>query len=279
MFLDKAESNQVKVIEVLSASDLNPKYLDCVELFITSWLSIPVKNQIKFVPRVLIVAHSIPDTLSKFSAYLQLIDPLDMPSAFVAQTSRIIMARNSISDFVMTSDIDMLPLNVDFERSIIESEKLNPETFFILRDVLDPGQFPICYNLAKPEVWGSLLNRYGSDASTQKILQGILSEYGGSSAYSGVHGGKGWTIDQETLWKLVQDNILNIPFERFVDKQTAHRRLDRLHHRGLLKWLVLPWVYIGSFHDYHVHHPVNLNRRYIEVVISVRNLGLRSRGA
>ena len=268
------DQKELKVVEVLSASDLNSKYLDCVELYINAWLSIPIHNQIEFRPKVLIVANSIPDSLQKYSEYLILVDPKDMPTAFVAQTSRIIEARNSVANFVMTSDIDMLPLNVDFESSIIHSDLLNDDSFFILRDVLEPGQFPICYNLAKPHVWQLLWSRYEGDTSTPIILREILNEYGGDSAYSGLHGGKGWTIDQQTLWNLVLTNTERIQFEKFTDRQTAHRRLDRIHHRGLLKWLALPLVLFNFYHDYHVHHPVKLNRKYIGAVIMMRNLGL-----
>lgn len=264
----------VTIVEVLSAADLNSKYLKCVEFYINAWLAIPIQNQVKFLPKVLIVAKSIPENLQEYSEYLRLIDPQDMPTAFVSQTSRIIEARNSSADFVMTSDIDMLPLKVDFESSIINSEELNQDSFFILRDVLEPGQFPICYNLAKPKIWRLLVSPYGKEIPTPNILREVLNEYGGNSAYSGLHGGKGWTIDQQTLWQLVQDNSEKIRFERFVDYQTAHRRLDRIHHRGLIKWLALPLVFFGFYHDYHLHHPVDLNRNYIKAVIRIRNLGL-----
>ena len=266
--------DKLKIVEVLSASDLNTKYLDCVALYITSWLSIPIKKQVKFIPKVLIVAKAIPDSLSGYSEYLKLVDPQDMPTAFVAQTSRIVEARNSMADFVMTSDIDMLPLNVNFECSIIDSKKLDLNSFFILRDVLEPGQFPICYNLAKPKVWSLLFNRYGGGEGSPRILRVILDRFGGNSAYSGLHGGEGWTIDQQVLWGLVQDNVHKIQFERFADHESGHRRLDRIHHRSLLKWLILPLVFFGFYHDYHVHHPVDSNRKYIKMVIRVRNFGL-----
>lgn len=270
-----SKTKRIKIVEVLSASDLNPKYLSCVGIYITSWLSIPVMNQVKFIPRVLIIANAIPDSLFEYSEYLQLVDPLDIPTAFVAQTARIIEARSSSADFVITSDIDMLPLSINFESSLVNSEKLDQKSFYILRDVLEPGQFPICYNLAGPDVWSSLLDRYPSAASTQKILKDILNEFGGESRYSGIHGGQGWTIDQQALWVLIQAKVQEIEVRRFVDQQTGHRRLDRIHHRGLIKWLILPLVFLGFFHDYHVHHPVNSNQNYIKAVIWIRNLGFR----
>jgi len=274
MNIHMIEKKNTKIVEVLSASDLNPKYLNCVKFYINAWLSVPIQNQVRFLPKVLIVADSIPDSLQEYSEFLRLIDPQDMPTAFVSQTSRIIEGRNSKADYVMTSDIDMLPLNVDFESSLINSERLNQDSFFILRDVLELGQFPICYNLAKPKVWSLLVTRYGDETPTSKILKEILNEFGGNSAYSGLHGGKGWFIDQQTLWNLVQYNSEKIKFEKFVDHQTAHHRLDRSYHKRLIKWLVLPRVFRGYYHDYHVHHPVDANWIYIKLVIMIRNLGL-----
>ena len=272
------QSKDLKIVEVLSASDLNEKYLNCVESYISAWLSVPVLKQIKFVPKVLIVAKSIPKSLLQFSEFLVLIDPLDMPTAFVSQTARIIEAQNSVADYVMTSDIDMLPLSVSFECALIDSQDFDPNSFFILRDVLEPGQFPICYNLAKPEVWRLLFHSYGAGSPTSKILRDILDKFGGNSAYSGLHGGSGWTIDQQTLWNLIQDNVAGIRFEKFLDSQTRHRRLDRLHHRGFLKWLALPLVLIGFYHDYHVHHPIVANMKYVKAVLRIRNSALgRSR--
>ena len=267
------QSEDVKLVEVLSASDLNAKYLDCVKPYIFAWLSVPVRNNIKFIPKVLIIAESIPESLLNFSKFLILVNPLDMPTAFVSQTARIIEARNSTADYVLTSDIDMLPLNVSFESGLINSQDFEFNTFFILRDVLEAGQFPICYNLAKPEVWQMLISPYGIDAPTSKILKDILDEFGGNSAYSGLHGGNGWTIDQQTLWKMVNSNTAEIRFKKFADSQTRHRRLDRVHHRGFLKWLALPLVFIGYYHDYHIHHPIVANIKYIKIVIGIRNLG------
>jgi hypothetical protein len=260
------------VVEVLSASDLNIKYLDCVDAYISSWLSVPIQNSVKFIPKVLIIAKSIPESLVAFDEYLVLIDPHDMPSAYVAQTARIVEARNSKADYVMTSDIDMLPLTVNFESALVSSENFNSSSFFILRDVLEPGQYPICYNLAKPVVWHTLLDFYGNSLTTPEILKKILDEHGGISSYSGLHGGKGWTIDQQTLWKLVQLEPTSIVIKSFVDSQTAHRRLDRIHHRGFIKWLILPLVLIGYYHDYHIHHPIKLNIKYIRLVLRLRNL-------
>lgn len=270
----RIDRNEFRVIEVLSSSDLNPKYLSCVKLFISSWLSIPNGGKVRFVPRVLLIANAIPQDLTDFSAYITLVEPSELHSAFVSQVSRIIEGRNSSANFVMTSDIDMLPMNIDFETSVVKCDTNTEERFYILRDVLEPGQYPICYNLARPSSWHLLLEDYGSDTPTSEILRSILDQYGGFSAYSGLHGGEGWTIDQQALWSLVKRNHPTLRIVLFNDAQTSHRRLDRAHHRGLIKWVILPLVFIGYYHDYHVHHPVDANKTYIRLLLKIRNFGI-----
>ena len=269
----KNAANKTKVVEVLSASDLNPKYLNCVRFYITSWLSMPTQPEIRFIPKVLLIADSIPEDLVDFSEYLSLVDSGGMHSAFVSQTARVIEGRNSSADFVMTSDIDMLPMSINFESDIVHLDDETSETFYILRDVLEPGQYPICYNLAKPSTWALLLKDFDSNVSTSTILRRILQDFGGTSTYSGVHGGEGWTIDQQALWNLTikKDSALRI--QKFSDRDTKHRRLDRAHHIGVIKWLVLPMVFTGYYHDYHVHHPVNSYKKYLRILIKIRNLG------
>jgi hypothetical protein len=266
-----------KVVEIIGASDLNPKYLDCVRFFISSWLTYPSQDGIRYSPKVLIVADEIPQEIKDLSRYLKLIKPIDLPSAFVAQTSRIIEARGSSYDYVMTSDIDMLPLSLSFETRLLNSGSINSSSFVILRNVLPPGQFPICYNIGSPSSWNSLLTNLGKDLTTLEILRKILTENGGHENYSGEHGGVGWTIDQETLWQLVESNPMGLNVLKYQDHQTSHRRLDRSNTGKMKKWLILPLVFFGVYHDYHMHHPVRENHFYLKILIKVRNLGLKIR--
>ena len=269
-----------KTMEVISASDLNPKYLSCVRFFISSWLTYPATSGVRFIPKVLIVADVIPHEIRDLTKYLKIVKPTNLPSAFVAQTSRIIEARESEYDLVMTSDIDMLPLSLSFETKVLSSDSLNSLTFIIMRDVLPPGQLPICYNIASPSAWNLLLDHFGNNLSTLDILKKILDEHGGRENYSGEHGGRGWTIDQETLWQLIQSNSKSLNVVKYQDQQTSHRRLDRSSTGKIKKWLALPLVFFGIYHDYHVHHPVTQNAMYLKILIAVRDLGLkvRSRG-
>lgn len=265
-------------VEVLSASDLTPQYLACVRPYIESWNSYPYIDGIKYVPRVMIISDKIPESFSDISEYMQLVHPRELNPVFVAQSMRLLETRNSTADYVMTSDIDMLPLSLKFESGLLKSGKVRPQDFIILRDVLSPGQYPICYSLADPKTWSAMITHSFSGMTNHQILSNFLNISGGSIQYSGEHGGLGWTLDQELLWKLVQENTDEVNAVKFKDKETKHRRLDRSRHRGIRKWPVAPLVFFGYFTDYHVHHPIESHSRYVRLLIFLRNAGLRIKG-
>jgi glycosyltransferase involved in cell wall biosynthesis len=269
------KTKRVITVEVLSASDLNNKYLGCVRHYIQSWNSYPIKNGIKYVPKVLLVAEKLPAFLEDVSQYLQLINPRELPTSFVSQASRLTETKNSLADYVMTSDIDMLPLSLRFENKLLSQTEEGFEGFFILRDVLAPGQYPICYNIAKPKTWETLLANAFTQVESIEILRSFLNSNGGLDQYDGVHGGIGWTLDQEMLWKMIEGRRDSIEIIKFTDLETQHRRLDRVRHRQFLKWLFSPLVLFGYFHDYHIHHPVQNNQKYLRLVIMFRNFRLR----
>ena len=269
------KSKKIINVEVLSASNLNVKYLDCVRHYINSWNSVSVTSGIRYVPKVLLVAEEIPSFLDDLSEYLQLINPQDLPSAFVAQASRLTEASNSAADYVMTSDIDMLPITLAFENSLLSRTGTSFDSFFILRDVLEPGQYPICYNLAAPKTWGRLLSGTYPKMESMDILRNFLNSNGGEEGYGGMHGGIGWTLDQELLWKIIENENGSIKVIKFTDLETKHRRLDGARYRGISKWVFAPLVLFGYFHDYHIHHPVSTNTKYVWVINKLRNFRLR----
>jgi glycosyltransferase involved in cell wall biosynthesis len=267
----KQKLDQIQV-EVLAASDLNEKYLGCIPYFIDYWNSLPRIRGVQYRPRVILVAESIPDNLLPYKDFLTLLAPHTLPTVFVAQTVRITEAWRSNADFVMISDIDMFPLNVGFETRLISSNSWGNNAFVILRDVLPPGEYPICYNIASPKVWKKILPSEGDSSTGVNLLEQLLDSKGGRSAYSGVHGGAGWSFDQQLLWDFVNNNSEFLDVVYFKDSQTNHHRLDRTRYRGIRKWLALPLVLFGYFHDFHTFHPIQLNFRFVNLVLKIRNL-------
>lgn len=256
-------------VAIVSATDLNPKYLACAPWFIQFWLaqksSIP---GVKYVPRVIVVAESLPDVLYPFSEFCELYNS-KLPGSFVAQNIRTMFAGLVREDLAITSDIDMLPLNTKIFDTAIS--KLNdsmqcyePPTFTVIRDVLPAGQFAICYSVASPRAWRDVMN-IDSKSDMSAVLDDLFREKVDREEFISEHGGHGWFVDQEILYGNVQKAVAakKVVLTRMSDEETGHKRLDRIYHRGIIKWLVLPLVQRSYYTDYHVHFPVQRNRKYL----------------
>lgn len=254
---------------------MNPKYLECVPWYIDFWLSQTSRiDGVIFQPLVLIVAEELPESLKPYSEYCELIHST-LPGAFVSQNIRTLYAGLVDSDLVVTSDVDMLTMNsklVDTALSKWPSNCLN--LFAVLRDVLPEGQYPICYSIASPKIWSELFDVYTLHDVNRTLK--ILFEKLNSSEYQGSHGGYGWFIDQEFLYETVTkaQSSGQITLMKLNDSQTGHKRLDRAFHRGIIKWLAIPLIINEHYSDYHVHHPVERNIRYLSALLKLKkNIG------
>lgn len=257
-------------IEVITATNLTEKYLSCVPGFIEFWSEIAKNSNYEIRIKIVVIAKSLPDSLKPFQKYCEIYDS-QLPSAFVAQNIRCPISAFSICDLVLTTDIDMFPLNIrPFARAISQSNTF--DDFIIVRDVLDPGQYPICYNIASPKTWGEAFE-IKAKSELNRLLQEIYANSLNSDGYDSSHGGRGWFTDQENLYKRVEElSKKGFVITKLTDKKTGHRRLDRSYHRGIFAWLALPLVALGFFSDYHVHHPINKNKEYVNLVLQALKL-------
>lgn len=256
----------------LTAVNLNQKYLACVPTFIDFWLQLNrTQNAIEYMPKVVVVAKKLPKELERYSIWCELREePTSVSSAFVSQVVRILQPSLEVADFVLTTDVDMLPLSDAVFQKGIKSITDGAE-FVVCRDVLKNGQYPICYNIASPSAWRRL-----NHVLSEQMLVGVLSNrYMLLDSYSGERGGRGWFNDQEFLYEMVSD------FEnkggvvtKLEDVVSQHRRFDRLFTPFPLNWIALVALVFGSFTDYHVHHPIRNYSRFIRAV----KCALRIRG-
>ena len=65
---------------------------------------------------------------------------------------------------------------------------------------------------------------------------------------------------------------------KLKDFETGFRRLDRIHHNRIKKWLSLFLVLKGDFTDYHLHLPVNKNKTYLRIVFMILKFKRISKG-
>ena len=266
-------AKHVKTLTVVTAVNLNPRYLDCVHSYISFWLEFKSSSELEITPHVILVSNEIPVFLSEFSPYISLISPTDLNSAFVAQNIRTLSAGGFKSDYVMTSDVDMFPMNLKVTLSAVRRLEQDNSAFCVVRDVLSPGQYAICYGIASPATWRLIM--YGqSEFEPLRELSNLATSAGQTSSYTGEHGGSGWFIDQEHLFNKVNSHF-EVPLIKLTDNQTGHRRLDRAHHSKLLTWLLLPLVAFGYFSDYHVHLPQPRARNLITALKYSIRIGRR----
>lgn len=179
-----------------------------------------------------------------------------------AQVARWYACKFFPDDLVMTSDIDMMPLQCEyFEGSFDLYEEwvkrlpalLSNYLLFILSyDAFanDPGmnQYPICYNIAKGKVFAKLLNCYQNWDSWIKSLSGY---------------GYGWSTDQALFYNCLQEKprFTYLRNNRGWDRQRgeAHNRIDRN-----------TWVYdegrvrAGGYIDAHLPRPFHEKKGEIE---------------
>jgi hypothetical protein len=259
----------------------------CVEPFIKFWLSVQLPSH-NVRPLVYLIADRIPDELLRYESYIQLCAPAskDLDSGFLAQISRLVLPSALDADCVLTTDIDMLPLSQRLTRAGIKELGLSPDSIIVLRDVLPPGEYPICYNLGSPSTFGKLLGgpkRVPKNTSPmgdpglrgavlEQFARRLLRKYAGQDGYSGIHGGAGWNIDQVFLWDQLSPHVPGGVVKLLNDSTNGHRRLDRSKHVWPLNWLVLPLAVMGFYTDYHLHHPIWRNHRYIKILFLGRLL-------
>ena len=265
--------NRDLLVEVVAASNENPKYVECLRYFIDFWNdSNRLLEGVVFSPKVLVFGDVDPELLSKYRDNVEQLS-VSCDTAFASQNARTLWGGVSKADIVVTSDVDMLPLDLRLvRRSILECLR-EEHTLVVSRNVLPEGQYPICYSLARPITWRKVFN-----ISTKEELEERLDHLWGKlavgSGYSGAHGGKGWSFDQEYLYTEVERQRLlsSIKVVKLADSDTGHRRLDRIFLRGYFRWLQILGVALSIYTDYHIHHPVTRYSTFVNTVARVRTV-------
>jgi len=242
------------LISVVSSVNERQLYLESAIWFFRFWTQShsPLKN-VQFRPKVYVIGSGFPPELRRYRQFCELVQT-DLPSSFVSQNIRTHAAGLQDSDLVLTTDIDMVPINLRVFSQPVVAVLKDSSCFSVVRDVLPAGQFPICYNVATPQSWRSI---YGN-SNLQETLRNLENLYESTSnhdGYSGRRGGAGWYLDQTELFRRVEiadaEGVVRV--HRFKDADTRHHRLDREYHNGFLRWKMLKDVLLGRVTDYHLH--------------------------
>jgi hypothetical protein len=252
----------LEVTHMLTASDLNRRYLDCWPLARRAWREIA-----GIEPVLVLVAHAdeVPADL-RDDPDVRVFEPLEgLHTAFQAQCVRLLYpALLDVEGGVITSDVDMVPLNRGYFHS--SPARIPRDHFLAYRNaLLWWDQIPICYNAALPTTWSELFGIASLDE-----MRARLREWGDDLNYDGVRGGHGWDTDQIVLYRTAVDRgrrgrdvwILD-------DRYSGYHRLntsalgpggpERLVRRGIQR---------GEYSDYHLFHPYDENREINEKIVA-----------
>lgn len=240
----------MKVGTVLTASDLNPLYVDFIPNFIKAWSKLFPEIDIVIV----LVANEIPEFLLPYSKCIRICHPLPgINTPFQAQCIRLIypqfIERN---EGVLITDMDMLPMNRFYYENAIKN--ISDDTFVSYRNCLLPQEIPICYNIAVPNIW-------------KKMFEGgsLESWYVGTNS-DGIHGGVGWSTDQLVLIKKFNE----YPGKKIIlnDSITKYSRLDRIQSNQFSNKAGLRInIASGIYSDYHCIRPYSSNKEINDFIV------------
>ena len=233
----------MKIGTVLTATDLNPLYLDFIPIFIKSWTTLFPEIDVIIV----LVANDIHTYLNEYKKYIHIQHPIEnIHTAFHAQCIRLLYPQLvSRNEGILITDIDMLPMNRYYYEEPIKN--ISNNSFISYRDVCLPSEISICYNIAIPSVWNDIFR----NETIEKWYADIV--------YDGNHGGFGWNTDQLILLK--KFNEFNGEKIILNDYITKFNRLDRIYDEHFTnKDILRDKIIKGDYSDYHCIRPYKNNK-------------------
>ena len=244
----------IKVL-VSTSVNSNPEYAFYIPYFIDFW-RFQNSEEFSFIPEIVCINFTpyLSSDHSKFcrSVFLD----CDLSEVTLSQLARFTLIPESQYDFLVTTDIDMLPLSPSpFERAIELITNSNSQ-FMVMRDVLPPGQYAICYNIASPFVWRELLRHYFHTNEFVEIIKLIETNMSIISD---------WYLDQKLLYAILHSQE-TFEIIYLTDSDTGLNRLDRGKHAFPINWIILATGAVKKFTEYHSARPSCQTKLYLSAL-------------
>ena len=252
-------NSRTRVIVSLSVNE-NSDYQSLVLSVGKFWKNLS-NDKIEFIPKITHVhnSHAVAECPRPNSQTFHL-GP-EMNDVLASQIFRILIAHTFESDFVMISDLDMVPLSLKYFSQILPS---HTKQFVVARDVIShENQFPMCYLVASPKVWGEVISKANP---VQEFLTISKSAKFGKVLSS--RGSLGWTFDQRYVFdKLITWSANGGDLLRLTDFDTRHRRLDRV----IWPKMLIPILALNQgYTDYHRKIPLSNFDMFINLFLHFR---------
>jgi hypothetical protein len=234
----------MKLTTVLSSVNNNRNYYKFIPKQILFWKHF----NIRFI--AIFVGDKIPEELSTYSDNIILWNKnTGLNSAFVAQNLRMYypaLLHLPEDEFVMITDMDMLPMNDNYYKSGLEEYTI--DDFVYYRNV-DDRQIYMCYNAAHPSLWAKLFKIY-SESDIELQIQNTYD-----NSYDGIPGSTGWFIDQKIMYKV----LINYPQLKVLNRSII--RLEMYIYEEHLQ--NGDTNFIQKYDDAHFHRDYHANEHYI----------------
>jgi hypothetical protein len=262
----------LELTHALVASDLNSRYLDFWPLARRAW------SEIAGLEALLVLVADEDDAPAALldDPGVRLFSPLPgVHTALQAQCIRLLYPALLDADgAVLTSDIDMVPLNPRYFRR--PASRVGADDFLAYRDaILMNTEIPICYNAARPATWRRVFG-----VETLGDVRSCLAEWAEGIEYEGRRGGVGWASDQHILYRiLVEHGRRSANVWILDDAYTGFRRLERESFR---KRKEIPErerrrIRRGAYSDFHCLSPHGEFHEVNELVVDLAVDALRGR--
>jgi hypothetical protein len=257
----RRDEQPMQLTHMLTASDLNPRYLECWPTTRRAWETVG-----DVTPVLILVARAgdVPDDL-RDAPNVHVFEPLDgLHTAFQAQCIRLLYPALIETDgAVLVSDVDMVPLNRTYFHS--SPSRIRRDEFLAYRDaLLWADEIPICYNAATPATWGRVFGVTSLDD-----VRARLRDWGDGLRYDGSRGGHGWDTDQVVLFRtLLERGRRHRDVWILDDRHSGYQRLNTsaLGPVGP-EHLVRKGIQRGAYSDFHFFLPYEENRDVNERIV------------
>lgn len=253
------------ITKCLVASDLNPTYYTFFPLVKQFW-----KKMVGINTTMILIGNEIPNDLRDYKDNIILFKPIDgVSTAFQSQCIRILYPCLYENEYIIISDMDLIPLNSKYYTCNVE--KYDNDNFIIYRDVIsEHQQYPICFCLAKGSTWKEIFNINDENDIRERIKEWYseYNDYSISSPYS-----QGWAGDQLKLFKYVNEWREQHRVQRLKDENTGFNRLDR--KKDIDEWFkkyyrfVMSHIKGGIWSDFHLPRPIRNYRTVLELLQEV----------
>lgn len=238
---------------VVSACSDDPQYYQYIPIFVDAWRALFPSIQIRIIfvtdnPELERLPHCLVPYMDNIIPMMR--DP-SLGGAFMSQVVRILYPSlwKTLGDdlAILTTDIDMIPLNTDYYTRPIETLPTN--AFVVFRPPSD-NQIYICYTAASSSTW-SEINRISTWQDIVAAMHSVAS--------------RNWYSDQLLLYRYVMASGLGERIHTLSDVTTKFRRLDRAHG---ISTSTQAQVQAGAFSDYHMHRPYTAHVALLNSVLS-----------